>query len=184
MPCSKGFSLLETLVILSITAILVTLSFPLLRYFLNRHQDEMLQSQLQQAIETASQEARIKGVPIGLCASQTGTRCRGEWQEGLLLFIDEKEDGVIHDQAQRLAVFSLKSAPGKLHARSYPAYRQHLLFMPSGLMPSDNATFWFCYRERTQPSWAMMLSKSGNTRLVYPDQDGVIKDAQQQPLRC
>lgn len=171
-----GFTLLETLIAITLITLLTTLSLPFLRHFSTIAHDQLLQSQLLNAIETASQEARHRGVPVVLRLDKT--------QSLFMIFIDENDDGIVSGKEQMIAVLQIKLRNGRLFWRAYPRYRDYLLFLPWGLMRSDNSSFWFCHANDAAPVWAVTLNKSARTRVVYPDQNGVIKDGQMKLLRC
>lgn len=182
--CQRAFTLLEMLVALSIIGILMAIALPSLRNYIDRTHDQILQSQLLRTIQLARNEASAHHMPVSLCKSKDHLICGGEWADGQLVFIDENEDGMVRDKEQILAVTQADSQRGILHWRSYPYYRDYLQFLPSGLMPSDNGTFWYCHASSELPVWAIMLSKTGKTRTAYPNKSGVIKDSHGKPLRC
>lgn len=183
MP-NLGFTLIETLITLTLIAILAALSFPLLRHTLNQTYAQTLQSQLLNAIDTASHEARNRGVPVTLCASEDRMTCSKTFTNQLIIFTNEKEENSLTSKDQLITVVPLSLHQGHLYWRAYPRYRQTLLFSPSGLLRSDNSTFWFCHKQSTSPTWAVVLNQSGRARVISPDYDGVIKDGHNNALPC
>ncbi len=183
MKIQQGFSLFEMMLVMSIIAIFLAMAFPLLRYPWEQFNQTMLQTQLIQAIQIAKHEARIRHQAIALCKSNSLHQCAGEWIDGQLIFIDEYDDGSVHDQAQILKTIHMPAQGGKLYWRSFPIYRDYLQFSASGLAQNDNGTFWYCDAELTA-IWALSLSKSGHTRVIYPDRDGVLRDGSGRVLAC
>lgn len=175
MNSQSAFTLIETLISLSILAILLAIFLPAARNFIHRTQDEILQGQLLQAIEQAKSEAQARHVSIGLCKN-------GEWNRGQLIFLDENADGVIRNSEQIISVVQASSQHGKIYWRAFPKYRDYLSFLPAGLTRSDNATFWHCHE--TSAIWAIIINKSGRARVIYPDKNGEIRDGHDQPLSC
>jgi len=167
---------------LTLITILVFISLPAARNFLADAQDQILQQQLLHAIELAKCEAEARHVPIALCASSNQTSCSDHFEDGQLIFLDENEDGTINDHQQIIAVLQTHSHRGRIYSRSFPRYRHYLLFSPAGMLESDNATFWHCHDNL--PIWAIMLNKSGRTRVVPADKNGELKDSLGHSLIC
>lgn len=171
-----GFTLIEMLIALSIAAILLTLSFGLGNYFLQRTEEELVRRQLMRAIQLSYHYAQVRRMPIVLMESK-------EYQ-GQIIFVDKEKDGILHDQTALIAVFAAPRVSGTLHFRSYPHYRNFLRFMPYDLSSNDNGTFWFCRTGSKMASFAIMISKSARPRSVFPDKNGVIQDSKGKPLPC
>lgn len=184
MPRQCAFSLFELLITLSIMSILLLIAFPLSKIFFDHSREQVLQSQLLHAIQVARDEARVRGVAVVLCKSKDQRRCSGDWINGQIVFMDKNQDGIVHDPSQILMVFQLGSQQGILHWRSFPVFRDYLLFLPSGFPRNDNGTFWYCPASAHLPAWAIVIAKSGRVRIVLPDQHGVIKDDQGKMLSC
>lgn len=159
MKYPKAFSLVEMLVVLCIVGVIFAISFPTIANILEASQCLLLKSQLIRAIHFAQQEAQVRGLPIAL------TRKSNEWKEGVMIFINEKEDGRREDQRQSVTEMSFTTIQGHLKWRAFPKYRDYLLFSSSELANSDNGTFWYCNTSNT-PIWAVMISKSGRVRVL------------------
>lgn len=184
MISKEAFSLLETLIVLAIIAIFAVTSLPLLQHFIDYNRSKMLQTELLNTLEFARQEAQIRHLPIGICKSNNNQNCAGDWIDGQLVFIDENKDGIVNDKKQVLSIIKTHLSQGLLRWRSFPMYRQGLLFLPTGRTRSDNGTFWYCSSMSVLPRWAIILNKSGRTRVAYPDQHGIIKDGEGSVLMC
>lgn len=152
---SFGFSLIELLTSLSIIAILMAISFPALRNFSSRTQDEILQQQLLQSIEFAKREAIARHASVALCQTNNQQTCSGNFADGQMIYIE--------DEKQILSIRQSSSKHGVIHFRSYPDYRQYLLFLSTGWV-TDNASFWHCHKKK--PIWAIAISKTGRVRVI------------------
>lgn len=182
MNSQCAFTLIEVLIALLISAILVAISIPTVKHFLQQAQDDMLQRQLVRAIDLARLEAQVRHLPVSLCRTKDTMNCGGDWQEGQLIFIDENADGIVRNQEKIISVMQSVSRHGSLHWRSFPAYRNYILFLATGWMRNDNGTFWHCHHQLAV--WAIVLNKRGKTRVVYPDRNGEIKDDHGRALTC
>jgi hypothetical protein len=91
---------------------------------------------------------------------------------------------VLVDERTVISVTQINTHHGKVYWRAYPYYRDHLRFMPAKKMSADNGTFWYCRASKVLPAFAIAISKSGNGRVVYPDDSGEIKDSRGKIIRC
>lgn len=169
--------------ILIILGILTAASLPALQDFMQSHKSTLIQMQLLQVINYAQETARVRRLPISLCATNNQATCQGEWQDGQLIFIDEKKEGIVRNKRQIIQFLQAVISSGKVHFRAYPAYRQYLLFLPTGFS-HENGSFWYCQQINSQANWAIILNQAGRARLQYPDQRGEIKDTNGQRLLC
>ena len=180
----SAYTMFEIMLGLAIVSILAAISIPGLSLVIANHHERMLQSQLLDAIQMARQEADIRGLPVSLCKSRDGESCHGAWSDGLLVFMDEQNDGVVHDKQQLLSFTQLNTHHGTLSWRAYPYYRHHLRFMPAKQLSADNGMFWYCKGTNTAPAFAVTISRLGMIRVVYPDHQGEIKDSRGRLIRC
>lgn len=179
----RAFTLAEVSVTLFIIGILLAMSLPMLKNFIDRTDDELVQSQLLQAIELAREQALLRGVSMVLCQSSDHWRCEKNAGNSLIIFINEDEDGLLHTKDLRVAVVQMKSHHGKLYWRSFPFYRDYVLFSAE-ILQTDNGTFWYCHAGASHPVWAVMLNKTGRARVMYPNKNGEINESHGEPLTC
>ncbi len=169
---NAAFSFIELLIALSIIGILFAISLPMVQPFLARAQDDILQKQILSAITFAQHEARARHAAIVLRYSANNQ----------IIFLNANEDGVLTDESQIISQRQTSTKHGEINWRSFPHYRQYLLFSPTGMLQADNGTFWHCHAGL--PSWAIMISKTGRTRVMYPDEDKEIKDGVGNAYNC
>lgn len=172
---ANGYTLLEGLVVLVMIGILSAISVPSLQYYLQVSNDRLLQAQLLRTVELARREAQAGGRPVSLCRDESADR--------LLVFIDEEDQGIAQDKAAILASTQLNLHRGTLHWRSYPHYRHYLHFMPAW-MSADNGMFWYCRTTNTMPVFAVAVNRLGEGHVIYPADQGEIKDSRGRKLSC
>ncbi len=149
MKTDNGYSLIEVMLVLAISMVLAYWVMPGMSAWFNRTNNEVLKAQLTQAIYFAQAESHHRYTPVGL---------RIEDGKGLSVFLEKNNQVIRH--------LPLHQQGGKLHLRSFPYYRDYLLFLPDGLVDNDNATLWYCYRHAASPAFALTLSKSGVVHAV------------------
>ena len=169
----QGFSLLEMLVTLSIIIILLAISFPTLQIFLTQTEDSILCSQLTRAIQLARNEANTRNEKVMLCKSSDLKTCGGDWLNGYIILSQDK------------LIYSFKNITkkGVLHWRAR-AHRDYLEFSPEGYTNNINGSFWYCANDTSNPVWAITVSKTGLSRVLYPNIKGVILDGHGDPYEC
>jgi len=177
-----GFTLLEMLMALFITALLAMLMVPVGSHFYHASQSQIVREALWDGLDFALREANIKHQLIAICASQDQITCQHQANQALIIFIDNENDGVIHDKTQLLRVISL--AHGTLYSRSFPITRQYIQISRPEEMTINNGTFWYCLPKVASPDWAIALSVTGEMRLQLPDKEGRIKDGHGKRLMC
>ena len=178
----RGVTFIEALIVLAIMSVLAAVTLPSMRHYLGQSHAEVVKAQILESIQIANQQAKTRHLPVALCRSHDRLTCSRDHGEDVLIFVDESDDGVVLDQSKLLLVRQLNLQQGDLFLRSYPAYRQYLLFVPQGLTRSDNGTIWYC--QDATLIWAVMLNKTGRARVALPDQHGVINDGNGTPLSC
>lgn len=160
-----GFSLLELLVVISIISMTVILTVPAYQFIFKKSTSQILSARLLRAIQMARSEAMTRGIPVTLCKSKDHTTCSGAWQDGQILFVDEKQNGIVADKADVLYIFD-KNFSGTLNWRS-SLKRDYLQFLPSGLTAGENGTFSYSPADTKNPGWKIVVNQAGRARLQW-----------------
>lgn len=156
----KGFTLLELLLAISIIAITLILAVPSYQQFIMRMQQNLSSFQLLKAIETARQEAIVRGEIVKLCKSKDMQTCGGDWNDGYIILAGDK----------RLYAFqkTMGRAEGSIVWRARLG-QEELEFLPTGLTRAENGAFLYCEQNAKFPSWLIVLNKSGKARIDSSD---------------
>ncbi|HEY7773756.1 MAG TPA: GspH/FimT family pseudopilin [Marinagarivorans sp.] len=86
-----GFTIIELMVVIVISAILMMMAVPSYQGFIKRNNVQNLQSRIAAAVVTARSEAASRNAVVTLCASIDGERCGGTWSDGWMVFLDDGE---------------------------------------------------------------------------------------------
>ncbi len=159
------------------------MALPMLKGLMDHADDDLMRLLLLRAIELARQEAHAHGMSTVLCKSNDHLTCSRGAKDSLMVFLNENEDGIVHAKENILAIMQTSSQRGSLNWRSFPGYRDYLIFSAIEITNTDNGTFWYCHTSGLCPAWAITLNKTGRARVVYPNK-GEIKDSHGQSLRC
>jgi Tfp pilus assembly protein FimT len=179
-----AFTLIEAMIVAALISVCALIAIPGLQTILKRGQDDALYAELARLITTAGNEARLLHKTVSVCKSNDLRTCGGDWSHGQIAFVDENDDGAIHQTSQILAVSEMSGKRGKLHVRFFPRYRDHIAFHPVATENTDNGTLWYCRDFAALPSFAMSIDKAGSVHKLVPDADGAIRDATRKILAC
>ena len=83
-----GFTLLELLVAMVIIVIICCIGFPVYKNLSARMHAKVEIFRLYRAIQLTRSEAIKNGIMATICPSSDHQHCRGQWQDGYLVFID------------------------------------------------------------------------------------------------
>lgn len=184
MKHQQAFTLLEALIALTIITIVAAFTFPAAQHLLQRGQDEATRTALVRMIYFAREQADTRHQSIIICKTQDGLSCGGAWSDGQLVFVDDEQDGEIHQTEQIIMKQKMKVAQGQLHARFYPRYRDYIQFQPTNIETMDNGTWWYCHAHDKLPVWAITVNRVGGVNTHFPDAQGEIYDTQHNLLIC
>lgn len=166
---SKGFTLLEALVVVAILGILVALAAPPFAGLRERHQ---LQAQAEGFLDSlilARSEALRRQQRVTLCARASDSTCdpAGAWQQGWLVFADA------NDNAQRDAGEALievhAAVPVAMRLTVTNTVKAYFSYGSEGRSMSTNGAFmagsWKFCRPSAEVGWQVVSNALGKPRL-------------------
>jgi len=94
---SRGFTLVEMMVVIAILVILGTIATASMRGMIDRSRMETATSDFVGDLQFARSEAITRGMTVSLCPSANGTSCLGSdaWQGGWIVFVDRDGSGAV-----------------------------------------------------------------------------------------
>lgn len=160
---NDGFTLVETMVTLSLLAILASLAAPSLTHLRHAQQVHAASIDLAMAFVLARQEAITRHKAV-LVDNQDG-----EWASGWQIFVDLNADGV-HNDGEPVLQSSTGSARGVRISGNTPVSR-YVRYLASGeaklLSGAFQAgTITVCHESGQQPLRRLVLSASGRLRTM------------------
>lgn len=102
---SKGFTLVELAITVSITSILLTVAIPSYQSLMRDSRLTTQANELMASLHYTRSEAIKRGMRVTICSSADGTTCsNGGWQDGWLIFSDAGTPGSIDSGDEVLRV--------------------------------------------------------------------------------
>lgn len=182
---SKGFTLAELLVSLSILAITLALAAPSFGNLLKANRTAALINDLITDLQLARSEAIKRNKTVTLCKSSNKQSCNGNWSDGWIIFSDTDRDRRI-DREDRLIAVS--DAVGRSLDIDWNAFRSdnYIQFDSQGFIHSNNGTFKVCPSDHdARQARAVIINRLGRARSSRDrDGDGIDEDARGRPLTC
>ena len=177
MKKSKGFSLIELMIVLSIAGIVLMTGVPA---FTTTISDNRLSSQaknIRSSIALArSEAAKRSNFTITLCPTLDGTSCieSASWDSGWIVLVDLDGDRVLDPDDGDRVVRHQNKLSGDNTLRTIGFDSANFLQFSSDGMPSSSGTFIVCDKRGTSSAKAVIISVAGQTRLaVDENSDGI-----------
>jgi len=144
---TRGFSLLEFLLVCSLMVVLLAWAWPGFKGLLQGAESESLLNQLKQALDLARNQALVRHEVVSLRYNQA-------------------ELEIFLPQGETLFLFPLAKQEGRLSSRFFPKEKSSLSFLPNGNTDSQNGRFCYYPKDKTLPSWVVIVSKTGRMRTL------------------
>ncbi|MBN7770491.1 GspH/FimT family pseudopilin [Marinobacter daepoensis] len=180
-PASRGmgFSLVELMVVISVTAILLMVAVPVFSNLIAHNELAVATNAARGSLMFAREAAVVKGQPVSLCAGEPMTGCNGDWAAGeWLVFRDSNHSGNL-DAGEAVLQHGVVPGAGKQVAVSGNGpLRSALVYMPLGHAERSSGAFGagrlrLCVEQGVVPNAReLVISASGRVRMQRVDLGG------------
>lgn len=167
MYISRGFTLVELLIVLAIAAILAMVGAPAMGNLLKRTETGSVQASIAGTLRHARSAAVMHNTRVVVCPSNDGLHCQSgnDWQHGLLVAHDADHDGQPDAGAPALVVIA--ALPVGIRVVTSVG-RGHVVFHPDGSAAGSNARFTICHAGQATGK-SVVVANSGRVRVAKPD---------------
>nr|WP_180961201.1 MULTISPECIES: GspH/FimT family pseudopilin [unclassified Shewanella] len=159
MKKKHGFTLIELMVTLAVSATLIAIAVPSFTALYAYIRADTNIRKIQQSIQLARNHAITYGIRVTVCPIEH-QRCSANWHENISIFTDTGQSNII-DGNDRL-VYLL----GPFNPRDTIVFnRVSIKFQPDGLAAGSNGTLKYC-PDSTRSSYAkaIVINRSGRAR--------------------
>lgn len=166
---TRGFTLVELLVGLTVAAILLTIAIPGYGFLVSTSRLAAATNDLMTALHLARSEAITRGVRVTVCktgGNPTSCSATGDWTLGWMVFVDAGVQGVVDGDD-----VPMQSSAGGSSAVSVTSnnYSRYISYLPSGGSRSTNGlpngSFAICAGNTGRN---IVISAAGRARLAPP----------------
>ncbi|WP_395788651.1 GspH/FimT family pseudopilin [Aquimonas sp.] len=160
-PSCRGFTLIELMMVVAVTAVLLGLAVPSFNALMERQRLVATQNHLMAGFHYARSLAVSTHAQAVICPSSDGLNCQtgGVWDSGWMIYVDRNRNGRRDaDEAPQ----RVERQPSGLRVRS-SASRPQAVFRPNGGSGASNLTLRLC-SESGQALGTLVLNNSGRLR--------------------
>ncbi len=160
----KGYTALQSLIVMAILGILTTIGLPSFRALIEWQRTQARVHLLTAHLATARSLAVTQRLPVSICPSADGASCRSDknWSQGWILFKDPLRDGhpAGADSILRVERYAANDNISITGTTGRPVVR----FLPNGRNSGTNITISLCAGAHRLAD--VIVNNSGRTRSV------------------
>ncbi|WP_373389196.1 GspH/FimT family pseudopilin [Pseudomonas alcaligenes] len=146
-----AFSLLETILTISLLSLAIALATPNLVSLINKNRQDSLRETLLTSLHQGRAVAILNRQKVEICASTDGLSCVTDWRKGWMT----RRSG---DTPTLLHRFQTKP---DTHLE-WTGFGKTILFHPNGTTPASNGRFYQCAEGKI--AWQLILNRQGRVR--------------------
>lgn len=180
----RGFTLTESLIVLTILSVLVSVAWPAINHFFKRHEAMKVVDSLQTLLSAGRAYALSNHRSLTLCGSSDSKRCDAVWTGGLLLLEDANRNGLVDGNDRILQFVALNIQPSQLVWRGFGGNK--VIIERFGTTFASNGTFTYCWQDQ-DPLYRrqVVINRAGRVRKSQDrNRDGIHEDSSGQPISC
>jgi type IV fimbrial biogenesis protein FimT len=173
-PAQHGVTLLETMIVLALVAVLLALGVPAFREFVSRSRLDSAAQDLMTSLQYARSEAMRRGGQVTLRLD--GTEGSKDWGSGWTMFVDSDRDGVLDVNEEVLRRGMALTAPLTLIGSS--AFATVIAFDRDGRLTSGGGHIVLCdggvlTEGNRSSSRAVLVNGAGRVRMAERNSSNV-----------
>lgn len=170
----RGFTLMELLVVMALSAITMAMAIPAFDQMLMRTRVTASTNTLLGILQSGRYKALAERQPLTFCSVGRGQVCEIIWRERFLLFADKNRNGV-RDEGDKVALDTNILADGFTLVWHGFRSQRFMQWESHGMSSASNGTFTLCNIKQHE-EWLrqVVVNRAGRPRVVYPAREGGI----------
>lgn len=164
MPKLAAYTLLEVLLVVALSAILLSFAVPSYNSFISRARSQRYLASVIDAMEFARQEAIKRSSIITLCPVDTEQHCidSKEWLHGYVVYFNPNQQ----DQPeQNVDILRYYPAPNKSATFSRNGQQENINILADGSLNAQQKTFSYKDANNLNANWELILNSSGRLKI-------------------
>jgi len=163
-----AYTLIDLLLALSILLIVTAIGIPSFTKIIDKNEQQKTLRELSSLLSTARQSAITYTKPAIVCPSIDKLNCTENWNNPLIVFVDNDNDKKRSDNEKLITTASIISSRANLTWRGYGS-DSRVRFTPYGT--AQNGTFYYCKNTGAHQLRAQLkINNTGRTRQVPKSQ--------------
>jgi len=180
---TKGFTLIELMISVSVTSILVAIAVPNYSNFIVKMRVDNEISHLHRLLLITRNAAINSGQKAIVCPLDDARQCTSQWQNELSVFVDVNDNKAFDGNEK---IISIRAPINKGDKLIYGIGRTKITFKPTGQLSGlANGTFRYCPQSYKNYSRGIVVARSG--RLYQSsdiDNDGIDENRGYKEISC
>jgi len=160
---SRGFSLIDLLLTLTLSGILLSLAFPAYNHVIIDVRLSSLAERITSAINIARSEAMKRRAIVIICSSKNGKTCTGRWRDGWIIFFGKNTRDIQENNLLYVYPPLNKNEFLEWHGSGG---RDYVQLNPDGSAYGHNGSFIVCVKVLSMKlAYRISLSQTGRLRV-------------------
>ena len=181
----KGYTLIELLTSVSVSAVLLGIALPAFNNILKDFRSTAIANEMIGHVIFARSMSVSTGKIVTVCGSSDHRNCDNAWSESVLVFSDENANIIIDGDDQLLRVIDSLKEGESLRWRSF-RNKSYLQFMPTGMTYYQNGNFTYCPKDGdSHYARHWIINVAGHIRMGRDsDEDGIVERWDRKNIEC
>lgn len=180
-----GFTLIESLVVISILSLLSFVAAGMWNTLQLRLESRAAITLLANSLSDARTTAITRQIPVAVCGSRNASECDSLWQDGVLVFLDVTGVGKPSSDKDILGFYRIETHDARIVWKGF-GNGTSLRFDRFGRASASNGSFTYCPgNKETLYARQVVINRGGRVRYSRDrNGDGIHEDAGGKALSC
>nr|WP_315592593.1 GspH/FimT family pseudopilin [uncultured Cupriavidus sp.] len=158
---TRGLTLIELLVALTVLSILAAAAIPNFKSFLHNSRLSSDATRLFTDLELARSEAARRNATVTICPLDTGNLCSDDWSLPRILFVDADNDGIYSNTEELIRHSDTPQPTTAITGLNLGVTLNRVRVRSTGSTTAPTASWKFCERNSTEAGQTVLLTGSG-----------------------